>query len=103
MTSLQEQIKQKEAELAELKLRIEQEQKLSDDEKLAIQLHDILCTWNHTDGCSWHYELNNNVHDWNGHAHKEYLRKAVKLRNALEPLIISTKDALQIFKIVKKL
>ena len=103
MTSLKEQIKQKEAELAELKLRIEQEQALSDDEKLAIQLHSILCKWNHVDGCSWEYEINKNVHNWNGNAHSEYLRKAAKLRNEMEPLIISTEVALQIFKIVKKL
>lgn len=23
---------------------------------LATRLHDMLCTWNHTDGCGWHYD-----------------------------------------------
>ena len=46
--------------------------------ELAIGLHDIMCKWNHTDGCSWYYEYSSkeNIHDWNGSSHLSYLNKA---------------------------
>ncbi len=46
---------------------------------LAIALHKSLCTLNHTDGCSWHYEMENSRHDWGGYSHVHYLEKARKL------------------------
>lgn len=48
-------------------------------QKLAVYLHDKLCTWNHTDGCSWYYAIDKGRHNWNDHAHKHYLDKAYKL------------------------
>lgn len=47
-----------------------------DEETLATLLHSIDCHWNHTDGCSWHYEINSGVVDWNGWAHARYLKMA---------------------------
>lgn len=44
---------------------------LTDDKRLAVELHEFLCHWNHTDGCSWGYEK-----EWTGYAHKQYLEKA---------------------------
>lgn len=44
---------------------------MSEDQRLAVELHEFLCHWNHTDGCSWGYEK-----DWTGYAHKQYLEKA---------------------------
>ena len=29
---------------------------LTNDQKLATKLHEILCHTDHTEGCSWHYE-----------------------------------------------
>ena len=48
-------------------------------QKLAVYMHDKLCIWNHTDGCSWYYAVENGKHNWNDHAHKHYLAKAEKL------------------------
>ena len=50
---------------------------------LAILLHDRLCKWNHTDGCGWHYFVRDGVHDWNEHAHQEYLRRANRVMQRL--------------------
>lgn len=51
------------------------EQRLLD---LATALHDLLCHWNHTDGCSWHYE--NGLDKWDtGYAHKQYLKQATEI------------------------
>ena len=55
------------------------EAKLTPEELLAIDLNGSLCNWNHTDGCSWLYEVKNNVHEWNGYAHAKYLEAAQKL------------------------
>jgi hypothetical protein len=103
MTSIEQKILEKENEIALLKEQLKHEQALSDDEKLAIQLHGMLCTWNHVDGCSWEYEIKNNTHDWNGHAHCEYLKKAVKLKNKMHKDGLSVSDGIRIFKIVKSL
>lgn len=62
---------------------IEKEQKnlesLSPEERIAVQLHDAKCTWNHTDGCGWYYEVSKGVHNWSGSSHAAYLRSAQKL------------------------
>lgn len=52
---------------------------LTPAQRLAISLHDILCTWNHTDGCAWYYEMKNNVPTWKDAAQQNYLGMATKL------------------------
>lgn len=46
-------------------------------ERIAIALHSAFCGMNHTDGCSWYYGINNDVHDWKEWAHDKYLQYAV--------------------------
>lgn len=41
---------------------------------LTIRAHDLLCGWNHTDGCSWGYECRGGEHAWNGWAHARWLK-----------------------------
>lgn len=53
----------------------ERERRLDALKPLAIRAHDALCAWNHTDGCGWGYEIHNGVHNWNGTAHVQALRK----------------------------
>ena len=36
---------------------------------LACKLHSVLCTYDHTDGCGWYYEILKGVHNWQGNAH----------------------------------
>ena len=46
------------------------------NQRLAIELHGGTCTWNHTDGCGWFYEMRDGIHDWSGSTHKRYLNSA---------------------------
>lgn len=57
--------------------------------KLAIELHRLFCTANHTDGCGFYYEVENrkggvDVHDWSGYSHQVYFKKA----QAVLPLLV---------------
>ncbi len=54
---------------------------------LAEALHKATCTWNHTDGCGWYYEVADSypVPTWEGWAHAEYFKKAVALEERLAP------------------
>lgn len=46
------------------------------EKELATQLHDLMCNWNHTDGCSWFYAKDTDE-DWNrNYARVEYIKKA---------------------------
>ena len=60
-------------------LEKEYESLLPENEKMAILLHNNLCHSNHTDMCSWYYEMKGVIHDWSSWTHKRYLEKANKL------------------------
>lgn len=53
--------------------------------KLATELHDQFCRYNHTDGCSWYYEEGwynddpNNVKKWNETEHSNWFKMATKV------------------------
>ncbi len=47
------------------------------EQKIADALHQILCRWNHTNGCSWHYESWDHVRSLG--ARSSYLEKAREL------------------------
>ena len=53
----------------------QEEESLKPLRDIAEKMHDCLCPYNHTDGCSWGYEGDN----WNSYAHKEWLDKVKKL------------------------
>lgn len=42
---------------------------------LAIKAHDLFCTYNHTDGCSWEYEIIGGEHMWSSDSHVRWLNK----------------------------
>lgn len=52
---------------------------LSEEEQLAIFLHQHLCHYNHTDACSWSYEIHGVVDNWAEYAHKNYLEMAKRM------------------------
>lgn len=70
--NLRIEIAEKQAELDKLDANAKALDEMEPDQALAIVLHDIMCTANHTDGCSWHYE----TLDWSRDAHKRWLKKA---------------------------
>ena len=41
--------------------------------EFAIKYHEKTCTMSHLDRCSWQYEISENVHNWKGHSHRNYL------------------------------
>ncbi len=49
---------------------------LTPERALAEHLHEAMCRWNHTDGCSWLYETSRGNVNWSGYAHNEWLGKA---------------------------
>lgn len=55
------------------------------DQQLATVLHDAMCRWNHTDGCSWFYEVHKDVDDWTGSTHERWVKKAKDVRAMLPP------------------
>lgn len=61
---------------------------LTDVQRLAILLHELLCRNNHTDGCSWGYEINNGIHDWDSGrwAHTHYIELAESLLGRVSDL-----------------
>lgn len=74
---------------------------LSEDKQLAIALHDMKCTWNHTDGCGWYYEISNGSHNWTGHAHESWLNKAKELIKLCAWENVKVESALEILKLGK--
>lgn len=64
------------AEIAEVEAEMNRRDEMNDDERLAEYLHSKSCHWDHTEGCSWHYETNSSKVDWTGYAHSRYLEKA---------------------------
>jgi hypothetical protein len=57
--------------------RAEADAKLEPLKATAARAHDLLCPYNHTDGCSWGYEGGS----WQSDAHSRWLRKMDLLVN----------------------
>lgn len=72
-------------QLEETQKKIKELESLTESQRLAEFLHDIMCHWNHTDGCGWYYY---SWTKWNNssmlqadkyNAKTEYHSKAVKM------------------------
>lgn len=98
---IEEKIKQHKAEMAKLEKELETAKLESPDHQLAKELHGMLCTWNHTDGCGWYYEMKNKQDDWTGHAHGEYLKRAQKLIHLCKEEGCTVEQAVSMFKLIK--
>jgi len=98
---IEEQIKQHEQGLKDLQAQLEEAKLESPDKQLATELHNMLCTWNHTDGCGWFYEFNNKKDNWTSDAHGTYLKKAQKLIHKCEQEGVKVEQALGLFKMIK--
>lgn len=96
--SISQRLSEIEVERAELLAEQERLLSLSDDRRLAEDLHSQQCNWNHTDGCGWFYEFDNGNPKWNGHAHARYLEKA---RNVMRMLPEMSVD--EILRVTKAL
>lgn len=67
---IESKIQKHQQELRELEESLIKAKQESPEQQLAKELHGLLCTWNHTDGCGWFYEIKNKEDDWLGHAHE---------------------------------
>ena len=71
--------KEKIKELRDKIKKLELEQESFDSQapkyKLAELIHSKMCSWNHTDGCSWFYESWENL----GYSRTAYLEKAERI------------------------
>lgn len=92
-------IKELEQQITNLKAEDEYLQSLTPVEKVAIALHSAFCIGNHTDGCSWFYEMKNGIDDWNGNTHDRYLTKATLVLAFCNTHKIMTQDAIDLMKI----
>jgi hypothetical protein len=101
IASIEADIAKRKKELAEMQTALEKAKQESPEIQLARQLHGMLCTWNHTDGCGWFYEMKNSQDDWTGHAHDQYLTKARVLTNRCKEHNLTADQAIAIYKLVK--
>jgi cell division septum initiation protein DivIVA len=101
--SLEQEIAKHQEEIAKIQKQIEQAKKEKPEYRVAKQLHDLACTWNHTDACGWFYEINKDgEHDWNRHAHEKYLKKATMLLHTCIEKRIDLKQAIELYKIIRE-
>ena len=103
ITDLQDRISQLEAELNKTRGELDRAQKQDPIYLLAEQLHDRLCRHNHTDGCSWFYEIKGGESDWTAWAHDKYLAHAQRLTGFCEAHKITVEQALDIHNVVDRL
>jgi len=102
ITEITGEIARRKQELAELEQKLKEAQAEPEDIRLARQLHNLLCHWNHTDGCGWYYEVKNKKEDWTGQAHDRYLGKARMLIHQCKEKAVGTQFAIEIFKMIKE-
>lgn len=98
---IEEKIKKHKDDLAKLEKELEVARQEDPDHQLAKELHSMLCTWNHTDGCGWFYEFKDKKDDWTRDAHREYLGRARKLIHACNNEGVTVERAIEIFKLIK--
>jgi hypothetical protein len=74
-------------------IKQEWDAKPDDEFKLAELLHERLCRWNHTDGCSWFYEFADGRPNWSGYARKDWLANAIEFLTAAEKVFEAMKKS----------
>ena len=75
---------------------------LTPEQRVAEELHGMLCTWNHTDGCGWFWEFSDGRANWDGNAHETYLKHAKKLIHECNEKGIAVEDVLDHYGMVKR-
>lgn len=86
----------------------ERDSRLESIKPLVIRAHDLLCCWNHTDGCGWGYEVirETGKHNWQGWAHARWLRHFEELllgKNSKNSQPLSVEQLTKILDVVEEL
>jgi len=92
-----------EKQIIALKEQLRLEKLDSPDQQLAKELHGMLCTHNHTDGCGWYYEMKDKKDDWVGYAHTSWLTKVQTFTGLCAEKDINLADVLEAHKILRAL
>lgn len=94
------------AEAARIEKQLAEEEsklaKLTPEQRVAEQLHGMLCTWNHTDGCGWFWEVSDGRPNWDGNDHGTYLKQARKLIHNCNEKGLNVDDVLDHYTLVTK-
>lgn len=97
----QKKISELRSEIAKLEAEEARQAALPEDKRLAEALHELLCTWNHTDGCSWYYEVSSTypTPTWRSWTHGEYLKRAKNVMASLPGM--NSDDIVKVVKAIK--
>jgi hypothetical protein len=98
-SDIDDKIAKLESEKRELLRKRAKLQQLTTVEQLAILMHETMCRWNHTDGCSWHYFMKDGLPTWEADSQRLYLDKA----RALYDILIRLVDEADVLPQAKKI
>ena len=101
--SIEEELRQHKEAISKLEVALEEAKLEPPDQQLAKELHSMLCTWNHEDGCGWYYEITNKKDDWSKDTHGRYLSKARSLMHKCKEQRIDLRTAIDLLKLVKSI
>lgn len=94
---LRAEIENAKAELARKEEELASRANQTEEQRLAEELHAMLCRQDHTEGCSWGYEVSGSGKGWDsGYTHGEYLKRA---QSVLE--IVDAETALEVLTAAK--
>jgi hypothetical protein len=79
INDIQKEIKNLEKKLEAERAKLTELNNLPLERKIAVYMHERMCTWNHTDGCGWYYHSNLDEKDWKNGERKMWLDRANKL------------------------
>lgn len=100
VTKIRDQIEQQRKILTDLEQQLTMAEQEDPILSLARELHSLTCTWNHSDGCGWYYEIKDKQDDWTASAHGRYLLRAQGLQLGCNKLGVSIEQALAIYRLV---
>ena len=63
---------------------------------IARTLHKLTCKCNHTDDCSWEYEIEHGKDNWTKDTHKRYLENALVLQYYIDKHDLTIIDMIKI-------
>lgn len=106
LKAVKEELHALEVKVSKLQKEKEFLENLTQDRRLAIELHTSFCDRDHEGAmpgsCNWHYEIHSGVHDWEQYEHKRYIEKANKLLKITNANNIQERVIFQIGEIIQK-
>lgn len=95
MEDLQERLEQARRDVEEAERAMADRNALTEEQRLAIDLHELLCTANHVDQCGWDYEHGDRM--WDNGTHALYLERA---KGTLA--VVDAETALKVLRVTRR-